>query len=311
MKRMFFFSKKFELALLLVPVMLVLSGCNPFGCCKNKTSSVDSSAVLVSMKGHPVITMDSFEREFKQLVKDNPHLESVLSLMPDAKKNFLMGMVNQEVVDHWVTENKVDQKLEYAEEYERMMRSVRRMLNTKFFGLEHPVKISDSELTEFYEKNKDSMADLMISRGGVQAAGVSFDRESDARVFVAKVKEVEDLKKAADVTRLSKHYRDFKMVNAQSVGMDATLRDRIVALTKVPALEVVKVSDKSFWVVSATHREDTKYRPLEQVKAGLEQFVAKEKRMEMFEKEISKLKTDFAVVVNRRSVKASTRNTSS
>lgn len=306
MKKMHALRGKFALALLLVPVVF-LPGCwltdKLCGTGSGSSKAVDGSAVLVSMKGQSVITKQSFEKEFEQLIEENPHLKSVLSLMPDAQKNFLMGMVNQEVVDRWVTENKVDQKEAYQKELDRMMRSVRRMLNTKFFGLEHTVQVAENEIVEFYEKNKDSMPDLMISRGGVQAAGVSFEKEAEAKAFLAKAKEVKDIKRAADAAKLTKNFRDFKVVNAQSLGMDMTLRDKIAAINEVPSVELVKVSDKSFWVVSATSKEETKYRPLEQVKAGLEQFVAKEKRMEMFDKEISKLKTEYNVVINEEALK--------
>ena len=310
MKNMHSLTHKFALALLIVPVVF-LPSCAPWnwlkekmGCNTSGSVSVnDSSAVLVSLKGQPVITQQSFEREFEQLLEENPHLKSVLALMPDAKKNFLQGMVNQEIVDRWVTENKVDQKNEYKKELDRMMRSVRRMLNTKYFGLEHPVNTSETEVAEFYDKNKDSMPDLMISRGGVQATGVSFDKELDAKSFLVKARELKDVKKAADAAKLTKNYRDFKSVNSQSLGMDAGLRDKIAAITKVPSIELVRLSDNSFWVVSATSKEETKYRPYDQVKSGLEQFVAKEKRMEMFDKEISKLKTDYTLVVNDDALK--------
>lgn len=310
MKNMHSFSRKFALALLLVPVIF-LPSCAPWNWLKEKmgcnsggsVSVSDNSPVLVSLKGSPVITQQSFEKEFEQLIEENPHLKSVLALMPDAKKNFLQGMVNQEVVDRWVTENQVDQKNEYRKELDRMMRSVRRMLNTKYFGLEHPVNTTETEVAEFYEKNKDSMPDLMISRGGVQATGVSFDKELDAKIFLAKARELKDVKKAADAAKLTKNYRDFKVVNSQSLGMDAALRDKIAAAAKVPSMEVVKISDNSFWVVSTTSKEETKYRPYDQVKSGLEQFVAKEKRMEMFDKEIAKLKTDYTLVVNDEALK--------
>lgn len=295
--------EKFALALLVVPALL-LPGCGEwikekFCGSKHNTTVADSGAPVVTMDGRVVITTQSFEKEFEQLLEENPHLKSVIALMPDAKKNFLQGMINQEIVDKWVADTRVDEKEEYQKEMNRMIRSVKRMLNTKYFGLEHPVQVSDAEVTDFYEKNKDSMPDLMISRGGVKAVGVSFDKEADARAFLNKVNTLckGDVTKAADNGKM-KNFRDFKMVNAQTLGMDVTVRDQVAAMSKVPAVELIKVSDNSFWVVGATAKEETKYRPLDQVKAGLEQYVAKEKRMEMFDKEISKLKNDYKVSVH-------------
>lgn len=302
MKKMQLAYGKFALALLLVP-MVLLPGCGWLDCLRGKKEAAAQGKAVVTMSGDVVITTKSFEVEFEQLLEENPHLKSVLAMMPDAKKNFLQGMVNQNVVDKWVSTNKVDQKEEYVKELDRMMRSVKRMLNTKYFGLEHPVQVGENEVAEFYDKNKDSMPDLIVSRGGVKAAGVSFEKEADAKAFVAKVREMKDITKAANAAHVTKNLRDFKLVNSQSLGMDAALREQIVSLQKFPSVEVIKVNDKSFWVVSATAKEESQYRPLEQVKAGLEQYVAKEKRMEMFDKEISKLKADYNVVINEDALK--------
>lgn len=290
----------------MVPALL-LPGCGEWikeKFCGVKKETAESGAPVVTMDGRVVITTQSFEKEFEQLLEENPHLKSVIALMPDAKKNFLQGMINQEVVDRWVADNKVDAKEEYQKEYNRMLRSVKRMLNTKYFGLEHPVQVSETDVTDFYEKNKDSMPDLIISRGGVKAVGVSFEKEAEARAFLNKATTQfkGDVTRAADNGKM-KNYRDFKMVNAQSLGLDVTVRDQIVNLTKVPSVEFIKVSDNSFWVVGAMTKEETKYRPLDQqVKAGLEQYVAKEKRMEIFDKEISKLKTDYKVSINEEAL---------
>lgn len=302
MKKMQSAYGKFALALLLVP-MVFLPGCGWLDCLRGKKESAEGGKAVVTMSGDVVITTKSFEAEFEQLLAENPHLQSVLAMMPDAKKNFLMGMVNQQVVDKWVSANKIDQKEEYTKELDRMMRQVKRMLNTKYFGLEHPVQVGETEVTEFYNKNKETMPDLIVSRGGVKASGVSFEKEAEAKAFVAKVRELKDISKAASALHVTKNLRDFKLVNSQSLGMDAALREKIVNLEKVPCVELVKVSDKSFWVVSATAKEESQYRPLEQVKAGLEQYVAKEKRMEMFDKEISKLKADYNVVINEDALK--------
>jgi hypothetical protein len=294
-------NNKFALALLLVPVVF-LPSCFLTDLFKAKEHKVEGTPV-VSMKGKVVITDKSYDNEFAQLLEENPHLQSVIALMPEAKQNFLNGLVNQEVVSTWVAENKIDQSEEYKKEMERMSRSVKRMLDTKYFGLKHPVQVSEAELTEFYDKNKDVMPDLMISRGGIKAAGVSFDKELDAKAFLAKVKEVKDISKAATLAKVNKNFRDFKLVNAQSLGIDAQLRDKIVETAQVPSTSIIKV-DNTFWVVSATEKEQVKYRPFEQVKAGLEQYVTKEKRMQVFEAEIEKLKKEYNVVVDNSAFKA-------
>jgi hypothetical protein len=261
-------------------------------------SLINEGETLASMAGQPIVSAKSLERDFDQLLEENPQLKSVLPLMPDAKYNFLQGMVSQAVVDHYVAENKIDEQEEYKKDLARMERSFKRMLNTKYFGMQHPVEVTDAEIEKFYGENKDTMPDLLLSRGGVKAMGISFSSEEQARAFATKAKG-KDFARVAREAGMTDKIRDFKFVNAQSIGMDTAVKNRVVSMTKFPAVEVVKGDDKkATWVVNATEMQDPKYRPLEQVKAGLKQFIEKEKRMAALDKEITKLKDEYKVVVN-------------
>jgi len=163
--------------------------------------------------------------------------------------------------------------------------------------MENPVVVSDAEVEKFYEDNKNAIPELMMSRGGVKAAGISFDKEDAARAFAAKAKGG-DLAKVAKNDGKANKVHDFKFVNEQSVGIDNAVKNKIIALTKVPAVEVVKGDDKHFWVIQATEKQAVKYRPLEQVKVGLKQYMEKERKVASLEKEIAKLKEQYHVVIN-------------
>lgn len=307
--------KHFYIALLLPVVML--PGCGVLDWVKNKfgggskgteqvvdfsspmtnVSIDDHSEVLVTINGKPAITSKSFERDFETLLEENPQLKSVLPFMPDARKNFLGGLVNQEIVDLYVRDHKLDQKPEYKQDLERLQRSVVRMLNTKYFAAAHPVTVEDAEVVAYYENNKDKMQELIISRGGMQTWGVQFEKEADAKAFQAKVqgKALQDVAKAEN---MADKVKDFKLVNKQSIGIDPVLRSKIVALEKVPATEVVKVNDKTFWVVQVTSKEDAKYRPFEEVKEPIRQLVEREKSNEALQKAIEDLKQEMHVAIN-------------
>lgn len=312
---------KRNVALMLVMSSLVfLPACKPWQWVKdklgmNKGASHDNEAtkmadalvregdVLVSMDGKPVISTKSLEHEFAQLLIENPQLQAVLPMMPEAKTNFLQGMISQALVDRYVAEKGIDQKADYQRELARMEHSIRRMLNTKYFSQEHAVEVSDADVEKFYEDNKKSMAELMLSRGGTKAAAVMFDREDAARAFAVKAKG-RDLARVAKESGVADRVRDFNFVNDQSLGIDANVKNKVVSMTKVPAVEVVKGTDKHFWVVQATEKQEQKYRPIDQVRAGLKQYIEKERRMAMFDKEIAKLRAEYHVVVNDDALKA-------
>lgn len=303
--RTFRVKKQLCLSLLLSPLAFLP------GCMDNTKSEVvapataggaksldDGSEVLLKIDGRAVVTLNSLNAEFDRLLDENPQLKQVLPFMPEAKANFFQGMVNQEIVDHWIDKNGISATKEYAQEFEKTMDQVKKMLNTKYFSDRHPVKVSESEIKSFYEENKTKLPDLMISQGGVKAEGVSFKAEDAAKAFLAKAKETKDgLEKVAADAGFSGDYRDFKMVNNQSLAIDPALRSKLVGLTRFPAVELVKAGDV-WWVVKATAKEEAQYRPYEQIKPSLEEYLKKQKQMEVFEKAIDGYKKQFTIEMN-------------
>ncbi|HEV2601390.1 MAG TPA: peptidyl-prolyl cis-trans isomerase [Candidatus Babeliales bacterium] len=299
-------------------VLVAAPGCAPFDWVKDKlgmgkgaSSHAGHTQAMVDMQDHlmkegqelasldgvSIISDKSLERDFAQLIEENPQLGQILPLMPDARYNFLQGMVSQAVVDAYVVKNGIDMSEDYQKDLANMMRSVKRMLNTKYFGAANPVVVSDADVREYYDDNKMRIPELCISRGGVKAEGIMFSVEAEAKVFAAAAKG-KDFAQVAKVQKLSDKVEDFNFVNEQSLGIHVTLRDKIGSLTKFPATEVVKVDDKTVWVVRATEKQETKYAEFEQVQAGLKQYIEKERRMAVFDKEITRLKEEYKVVVN-------------
>lgn len=311
-------EKKLGLPLLLL-IVLLLPSCAPLDWLKKKFTGGDTKdfvsvtensvslekdgalkgEILVTMSGKPIITVESLEDDFNRIMKENPQVAAMAQLIPDIKLNFLRGLVSQAVVDEWVKEHKIAESDEYRNDLQQMDEQVRRMLNTKYFSLRHPVEISDAELKGFYEKNKDLIPDILVSHGGVETIGIAFDNEAAAQSFLDKVKvKVNDFVAFAEKEGLKDKVQEFKLVHAQSVGVPRQIKDVVVTVKKFPTVELVKVDNKTFWVVNAKSKEASKYRPYDEVKTALRPYVEKEKRMEVFDREIEKLKTRYNVVIN-------------
>jgi hypothetical protein len=257
---------------------------------------INQGEKLVCMGDMCIISDKSFDQEFEQLLTENPQLRSVLPLMPTAKENFLQGLISQAIVDRTVKEEKLNQTDGYKQDYAHMMRSVERMLNTKHFSAKYDVEVTDADVQAYYEANKTKMPDLLVSNGGIKAEGVSFATEEAAKNFAAAAK-------GKDFTKVAKDQKvdtlqDFKLVTEQSIGMNATLKNKILATQTVPSTEVVKADDKTFWVIRATEKQEAKYLPLEQVFAGLKQYVEKERRMAILETVINEKRKEYHVTVN-------------
>ena len=71
-----------------------------------------------------------------------------------------------------------------------------------------------------------------------------------------------------------------------------------MAFKKVPTVELVKVNDSSYYVVSASDKSEPKYRAFDEVKASIEQRLNQQKQEQALEKEVEKLKKDYNVVVD-------------
>lgn len=304
-------ATKLSVVLLVVPVIF-LAGCKPWEWLKGhlgkKAGSemvAEGNEVLVTLKGKPLMTAQEFEQEFNKFLEENPQYKAALSFMPDLKKDVFMGMVNQKLVDFWAKDSKVDQKEEYKKDMERMMTNAKHIVNSKYFGEAYPVKVTDEELKEFYEKNKDVLPDLMISRGGVKTKAISFDKQEAAKNFLEKMKEFKDLDKTAKALNLAKNVRDFKQVHQYTMGIDTALRDKVLELKKFPAHDMVKAADgKTFWVFAAIAKEEPQYQPFDKIKAGLEQYVSHEKRKKVIGEALDQLKKEYEVVISDEYFKA-------
>ena len=71
-----------------------------------------------------------------------------------------------------------------------------------------------------------------------------------------------------------------------------------MAFKKIPTVELVKVNDSTYYVVSATDKSEPKYRSFDEVKTSIEQRLNQQKQEQALEKEVEKLKKDYNVVID-------------
>jgi hypothetical protein len=265
-----------------------------------ETSVPMTGEVLVTMKGKPAITTDTLALEKEKFLKANPQIKQAIAFMnPKAfDRNLLEGLIGQRIADEYVVSQGINQTDAYKTELKDLCESMERMLNAKYFSEKKAVNVPDSDVKAFYDANKDKLRGIMTSPGGVMATGVEFSDQAAARAFAARAKAAPGgFKKTAQDDGLNAKVKDFKLVNNQSIGVEPALRDKIVAMKTVPGVEVID-ADGKFWVVSATTKEEPKFIPYEQIKDKLKQELEQNKRVELFEKEIKELRTEYGVEVN-------------
>lgn len=255
--------------------------------------------VLVTMKGMPIISTHTLEREKEKFLKANPQMRQALAFMdPKAfDRDFLEGLIGQKIADEYVATQGINQTEGYKTELKELCEAMEHMLNTRYFNEIKKVTISDAEVKAFYEDNKDKLRGVMTSPGGIMAAGIEFTDGAAARAFIARAKSAPGgFKKVAQDDGLNAKIKDFKLVNSQSIGLDEPLRDKIVGIKTLPSIEMFEVNGK-FWVINAVSKEEPKYVPFEQIKAKLQQELEINKRVELLQKEIDVLRKEFAIEV--------------
>lgn len=288
-------------------LVLLLSGCDWFSKKGNagtpekvgtKEAVISGEAVIATMGGKPVLTVKEFEERFEQLLAGQPQLRAMMQYMPDLKLDVAKSLVSQSVIDKYITDGGFDKSEEYKNDLEQARSQAQKIVNVKHFRKACEKSVTADEVKKYYDEHKDEHPELLLSRGGISAVGVSFDKEADAKAFQTKVagKNAEEFKKIAEAEKLGSKVRNFGLVNAQSLGMDTVLRDKIVSFKK-PTTDLIKVNDKTFWVVNVGSKEETKYRPFEEVKAGLEKFLANHKMEEAMEQKLEELKAKYDVKI--------------
>ncbi len=271
-------------------------------CPVNNTLNGSSSDtdVLATMNGKAIITTAMFEAEFNKVLEKNPQVKQFLALMPDIEEKFIENMVNQKIIDRYITEHKLDQSPSYKAELEGMVNELKQMLNMEVFGRQFTVNVADAEIRKFYEEHKAEIPELLISYGGTNVMGVSFDSQADAQAFMDKVKDAsKQFERMANEAGFKANFRDFKLVNAHSVAIDPTVRTKIVTIKTFPTVDMVQGADKKYWVLNAISQEEPKYKQFDEVKELLKPVIEREKQVVRMQDEYKKLMQEYNIEINK------------
>lgn len=260
----------------------------------------DGSPVLVTIDGKPLITKNMLESEKKKLIESNPQMEAMISLMNEDQlnRNLADGMASREVIRKYIQDRDIQNQEKYKKDFETAMNQIRDLLNTRYFMEDFSTQVSDAEVKKFYDENKDTIPNLLLSRGGIESVGVPFNNEQQARDFMAKVRTAKnDLTAAARDAGLSDKMKDFQLVNDQSVGIEPELRDKVSEIKTIPSVHNFKVG-KEYWIVAALKKEEPKYRDLDSVKNEIKQLLEKDKTMKRVEEEVARLRNEYRIQFN-------------
>lgn len=286
---------------LLISGMLFV-GCNWFKKSEsnNSSSSIATGDVLMTIDGQPVLTVSEYEKQLDMARAANPQVDMILQMMPDAERQFVFrGISTSKLMKAWADKEGVSKTSDFKEQQKHLHEAMDLQLYMKAFDEKHPITITDSDIERFYHEKKDSIPGLVIAQAGVDVSFVRFDSKAKAQAFFDKVK---DLKKSDEFKKIaenSKEQASQSVINDKSPFSDV-LKKTVLDIKKFPSVHIVKVSDNGYWVVLATGKSEAKYHDLKspQVQQGLRKMIEDERKAQLIEKEIEKLKKDLNVIEN-------------
>jgi len=297
--------------LTMVPV-LFLSGCTWFGGgdeaakddvqvgASNFETAKDMPAGVLALwqDGTPMLTEKEFNEVLEMAMKEQPELQGLAeAFMPMLKRQLFNTLIQHKIIEKWVKNKGLDKSADYKNKIEQLIKAITQKVNVEFFARQFEYTLTDKDLRNYFNENKDRVA--LITKGGVKAVGVKFDKEADAEAFLKKAQaNVADFVKLIEADeKLKKNMEDFFYVNDDSRQLAKKLRDAILAMNKFPMVGIVKVDDKTFWVVNATEKKDTQYRTFDEMKEQLENMVKQTKQGEALMGKLQELQKEYGVKI--------------
>lgn len=255
-----------------------------------------SSQVLFSIDGNPVLTVDEYNEQLELAIESAPQLQVVLQMQPDAEYQYLFKTMKMaKLMKHWAQNTGIDQQSDFKKEQQRLHELVDLQLFMKAYDEAHPVHVSDSELKEFYNTQKDTLPGLLISQGGVKVEAVKCDSQKDADAFLKAVQANHlNMQKTAE----SKDQEVSEFVINETSFHSKQLKDFVADVKKYPTAQVVHADDV-WWVVKAVEKTEAQYQDFEQIKEGLVRVVEQRKKEEQIEKAIDELSAQFNAQENK------------
>lgn len=263
------------------------------------TGKMDSE-VLITMYDSkvPKADINDFKEYVDEFLEAQPQYKQIFDMMPGAEEQIFDGLKNELVLAEWIEKNGINKTAAYRKDEEKIAKFGRRSLNVKYFQEAYPVKVTDAEVRNYYNENKNSIPQLVLAPGGIAAQAVMFDNKAAAQAFYDKVKDTKvDFEAAAKEANLA--VKDLGEVNNQSFNVEGTMRKKLLELKKFPSVELIEINDTSFAVVKAMSKKEAQYVPFEEVKAGIENMLKQQKVAEALNKELDKLAKEYKVVVNK------------
>lgn len=281
--------------------LLILSGClDKFRKKDNEStvSSDDQSVVLLSVNGVPKITVNNLDADINELSDMDQQIKMMLMFDPEGtKERIFKEQKRMAIIEEWARVSGVRNSDEYQNKKARIMNHVGRQLDFEQFLNTHKVEVTDADVLDYYNQNKDQDYHILISPAGIKAQTIEFAKQNQAQEFADKLKQagIDQIDKLANEQKL--FVRNLN-INENSYA-DKDIKEAVLKIKNFPAVLMIPDQEKTkFWVVAVQGHQAAKYQEFDKVKDSLKQMLMPKKMNEMLEIKIPEYGAQFNLVEN-------------
>lgn len=294
-----FFSQKFYFCMLL-SVVFVAQNVN--SATKNGSAKSATSEIIAWIDNVPVVTTTDVKKHKDQLQAENPQLAQMFTMIPQEEidRQIAEALLQQNIIDIYIQKSGISSTSDYKEDLATAQKMAAAVVNNTYFtdSVSSTLTISDKELREFYDKNKDTFPGVIKERSGIQAVGISFDDEKKAQAF-SKSLGSKDLKTEGNKQKLK--VMEFGLVSdtKSAQAIDANIKSELFKIKKFPQVIQAEDKDGKIWVVQALSKKETTYESFDKVKEQMKERALQYKVADSVSSKLTKLKEEYKVKINQ------------
>jgi peptidyl-prolyl cis-trans isomerase C len=272
-------------------LVLLFVVCLTFACAKKEG---EKKGPYLAKVGDTVITQTDFDRELKGLP------EFVQKMFEDraGKEKFLEELVKRELLYKEALKKGLDKDQEYVKKLEdfRKITLVGLLLQKE---IEAKVKVSDQDVKDYYEKNKERFAPVIQ----IRASHILVKTEEEAKKIEERLKKGEDFatiaKKSSIDTVTAKNGGDLGYFSKGQ--MVPEFESAAMRLKKGEISEPVKTKF-GYHIIKVTDKKLGQVMEFEKMKNIISQNLMAEKQKEVFDSYIDGLKKSYMVEINKEAL---------
>jgi peptidyl-prolyl cis-trans isomerase C len=272
-------------------VVLLFVVCLAFACAKKEG---EKKGPYLAKVGDSVITQADFDREMKGL----PEFVQKMFEGSAGKENFLNELVKRELLYKESLKKGLDKDQEYVKKLDEFKKiTLVGLLLQK--EIEAKVKVSDQEVKEYYEKNKEKFSPVTQ----IRASHILVKTEEEAKKIEERLKKGEDFaaiaKKSSIDTATAKNGGDLGYFSKGQ--MVPEFESAAMMLKKGEISEPVKTK-YGYHIIKVTDKKMGQVVEYEKMKNIISQNLMAEKQKEVFDSYIDGLKKSYKVEINKEAL---------